>query len=1039
MAKEQGLRSRAAFKLTQINRKFPCLESSETAVLDLCAAPGGWTQVAARTCPKSTHIVAVDILPIRSFKGFPNITTLIGDITTDKCKAEIRQAIAQGQRERGNSSTGKASLVDLVLHDGAPNVGAEFGKDAYEQNEIALHALKCATQHLRLGGTFVTKIYRSRDYASYHWLLQQLFDQVDVFKPKASRQQSAEIFLVARQYKAPAKIDARLLDPKHIFEAVEGNTTGGGNADATHTGVSIFHKNFDKRKRQRSGYDMEFLDGTMRHITSVKDFVEAGFKEAVQILGQSTGMEFDANCPHSNFLRHHPLTTSEIQTNVSDLKVLNKADFRALLQWRVKMQEAWVARKEMEEKEDDDEDDDNDEASSPDSDKELDSDAEEEEIQNEISEMRQRRLREKKKLKKKERAQAAKRRRQAALGMDLNAIDIPDNDKLFSLTSITSKGDLAAAAEVNLDKVTDDQVFGDSDEDVVVGQAEEEGVPDDERERHRRRERDLDEAYEMYLQSTKNAVAKSGTKLQKRSKKIQRQKVIEEAIEDQEMMLSNKSGIMQDTMAYAKLLQGPKDDDDSDDKEDGDSDDDDESDDDGFHAEPVTAEVHAELKRQRKQASASNPLIQKFELDEPSSAKTARWFSNPLFESIQKAAHAASTESNNDGNEDDEDSDNEGDIDDGSSSQHEEEEEDSPKKQAVKSKAKHGDDKPGTGQMTAHDVMALMPMTDKQKRHVKRLKQMALDERKQARRAKKMGEEAQDFEVAPGAKQGDDDEADLNDNDEQLKHMSESKRRKVLEAREQIKAGMGKALTEASPNDDKKSNKQNSSFEVVGTNVSTGGVLPVRDDRKYDSEHEDYDSDDYAETLAIGTMLLRKSKEKSFLDASYNRFAWNDPSDLPDWFVDDEKKHYRPQLPIPPALMAKMKEQMMALATKPIQKVAEARARKHKRAKAKLETAKKKAEAVAKNNDMSDAMKLKAISKALRGQESKSKPGKTYVVAKKGGRGATVGNKSNGGKGVQLVDKRMKSDKRATDRIDKKRKKGKQNGLTGSKKRRHHK
>ena len=83
MAKEQGLRSRAAFKLSQINRKFPFLQESRI-VLDLCAAPGGWTQIAARTMPRESHIVAVDILPIRPFPGFKNsITTLIGDITTE--------------------------------------------------------------------------------------------------------------------------------------------------------------------------------------------------------------------------------------------------------------------------------------------------------------------------------------------------------------------------------------------------------------------------------------------------------------------------------------------------------------------------------------------------------------------------------------------------------------------------------------------------------------------------------------------------------------------------------------------------------------------------------------------------------------------------------------------------------------------------------------------------------------------------------------------------------------------------------------------
>lgn len=71
---------------------------------------------------------------------------------------------------------------------------------------------------------------------------------------------------------------------------------------------------------------------------------------------------------------------------------------------------------------------------------------------------------------------------------------------------------------------------------------------------------------------------------------------------------------------------------------------------------------------------------------------------------------------------------------------------------------------------------------------------------------------------------------------------------------------------------------------------------PVMDDRKYDSDHEQWDDEERAATLAIGTMMLRRSKAKQLVDASYNRFAWNDASDLPEWFVDDEEKHYRPQV-----------------------------------------------------------------------------------------------------------------------------------------------
>ena len=96
-------------------------------------------------------------------------------------------------------------------------------------------------------------------------------------------------------------------------------------------------------------------------------------------------------------------------------------------------------------------------------------------------------------------------------------------------------------------------------------------------------------------------------------------------------------------------------------------------------------------------------------------------------------------------------------------------------------------------------------------------------------------------------------------------------------------------------------------------------------------------------------MMLRKHRAKDLVDAAYNRFSWNDDADLPDWFVDDEKRHHRPQVPLPPALVEQMKNKFMSLATKPIKKVAEARARKRKRATQRLANAKKKATAMAAN------------------------------------------------------------------------------------------
>jgi len=1010
LAKEQGYRSRAAFKLTQINRKFSILQNART-VLDLCAAPGGWTQVCSRALPtdSSTTIVAVDILPMRSMK---NVITMVGDITTEKCKAAIRSEM-------------QGAGADVVLCDGAPNVGASYDKDAYEQNELALHALKCAAEHLKKDGTFVTKLYRSQDYSAYLWVAKQFFKSVQAVKPSASRSQSAEIFLVCENYICPDKIDPRMFDPRCVFEQIDGQATGGG--DKNQTGekaskVNIFHKEFGKKVRSRNGYDMSTLDASMRNIGCVSHFVEGGSSnDPIQMLSDCTGLAFST--PNCKQYLNHRLTTSEVKTCLSDLKVLNKSDFTGLLKWRDKMR---AERKAASESKDDVMDTSDKES---DADKgEMDSDAEDAQVQSEISALRQKKMREQKRRKKKERELAAKRRKRAAFGMDLNAIDVPDNDKIFSLATITNAGDLEAAREVDLEKVTEDQLAGgddDSDDEVDgLKNRKDDDSSDDEDEKNYSLDAELDAAYNRYLSNTKDGMAKSGTKMAKRTKKLQKQKALEEAREDAEMIGTGgegEGGVSGDAKAYAELLEGGgKDSDDSDESDDYDSDVDgnvvrDGSDkkkavvkDEKEEDAPSEDEPYKKAKSTKtslkaiEEEPAANPLIFKL-ADDPASVKTSRWFSNPLFESIENTARSASFVAERSAVNDEEDEEDVQKFD----SDDEDERPNKKRKKARRSKANEEED----GPMDADDIIASMPKTDKQKRHEKRLKSIERMERRNARRERQAGMDT-DFKVAPVTE---DDDMSL-DGGNLKKNMSEKEKKKQSEARALIKAGMGNATG---------GNKDDAGFEVVA------GPLPVLDTRKYDSDNEDYDSDDYAKTLALGTMILRKSKEKAMVDASYNRYAWNDPSDLPDWFVDDENKHYRPQLPIPQELVDKMKAKYLHLATKPIAKVAEARARKSKMAKNKLAAAKKKAEAVANSNEMSEAMKLKAISRAMRGKEA-TRPGKTYVVSKKGG-----GN--NGGKGIKLVDKREKSDKRAFERITKKKKHGKKGGLTGSKRRRQHK
>jgi len=935
LAKEQGLRSRASFKLSQINRKYRILTPHTPFVLDLCAAPGGWSQICSRILPKTSRIISVDILPIRSLG--PSVTTVIGDITTSKCQSEINRCANDAK-------------IDVVLCDGAPNVGASYDKDAFNQNEIALSALKCATKHLKANGTFMTKIYRSKDYTAYLWVVKQFFRKVDAVKPTASRMQSAEMYLVCQGYLNPTKIDSKMFDPRVVFEEVEDNNL---------KPLSVFSKAFGMQKRFRQGYDMRILDATMRNIGSVKKFVEQ--EDPIGMLSSCTGLSFTCDeCElgecKCKFYLNHKLTTSEIRTCLSDLKVLGKGDFKGIINWRLKLKAELLSNAdtsskekgevEVEENEDEDGMEDGDDDGS---------DKEEDDIQEEIAELGKKRLREKKKSKKKERKLAAKKRKRISLGLDLNSSEVPDNDKIFSLASITSKGDLEAIREIDLNEVDEGVLPNENDVeeefDSSSVQAKEE-ESEDENGYSYRLDRELDEAYDLYLSETKSSEAKQGTKMAKRVKKRVKMKAMENAAEDDKIMES----LQGDTVSYAKLLQGPKDSDDEDE--------DDESDD-GFHSVPLTP---VEFQKQNE-----NPLIHK--LPETQSQKRDRWFSNPVFSAIQSATQEATVSSLVRESEAAKEEDSDIEVD-----NLESEEEDN---------------------VTAREVIASIPKTDKQIRHEKRVRDIARQERKKAKRAARAGERP-DFEIA--------------EPDEETTPMNNQQKQKLMEARELIKKGMG-AVQKSKDN----------GFKVVPAEADP---LPVLDARRYDSDHEEYDSDDQARTLALGTMMLRRSKAKALVDASYNRYAWNDPADLPEWLIDDENRNYRPQLPIPPQLVQKMKERYLQLAEKPIAKVAQARARKNKRVKDKLQAAKKRAEAVANSSDMTEAMKLKSISKAMRAGD-KSKPGKTYVVSQKGG-------KTRGRKGVKLVDKRMKNDKRSLSRSSKKKKSGKQGGLTGSKKRRRH-
>lgn len=304
LAKEKGYRARSSFKIIQINEKFGHFLEKSKVVIDLCAAPGSWCQVASKLCPINSLIIGVDIVPM---KKIPNVITYQSDITTEDCRSRLR----------GYMKTWKA---DTVLHDGAPNVGLSWAQDAFTQSHLTLQALKLAVENLVVNGTFVTKIFRSKDYNKLMWVFQQLFDKVEATKPPASRNVSAEIFVVCKGFKAPKRLDPRLLDPKEVFEELP---------DAPKNMEAKIY-NPEKKVRKRQGYDEG--DNLLYHEATIMDFVEN--EDPITLLGSMNKFVVDDPVHEWKILKKIKQTTPEFFECIRDLRVLGRKEFKMLLKWR---------------------------------------------------------------------------------------------------------------------------------------------------------------------------------------------------------------------------------------------------------------------------------------------------------------------------------------------------------------------------------------------------------------------------------------------------------------------------------------------------------------------------------------------------------------------------------------------------------------------------------------------------------------------------------------------------------------------------------
>lgn len=184
-AQAEGMRSRAAYKLQQLAERDKLLKPGMT-VVDLGAAPGGWSQVAGRVAGDSGRVVAVDLLDMTPVAG---VTFIRGDFGEDAVLAEVEQAIGGGG-------------VDLVLSDMAPNISGVASVDQARSVGLAELALDFAVNHLKPQGNFLVKVFQGSGFEALVADIRRKFVQVMIRKPEASRSRSSEVYVVAKGLKA---------------------------------------------------------------------------------------------------------------------------------------------------------------------------------------------------------------------------------------------------------------------------------------------------------------------------------------------------------------------------------------------------------------------------------------------------------------------------------------------------------------------------------------------------------------------------------------------------------------------------------------------------------------------------------------------------------------------------------------------------------------------------------------------------------------------------------------------------------------------
>ena len=179
-AKDEGYRSRASYKLFQINEKFNVIKHGDT-VVDLGAAPGGWLQVAKEI--SKGRVVGVDLQRIVPMEG---VETIKGDITSDNTVRKIMELVG----EKG---------VDVVICDAAPNLSGNWSLDHARSIDLSKSALGCAKKILKPSGNFAVKVFQGDMFKDFFDEVRNNFTHTKAHSPGASRSQSAEIYIIGKK------------------------------------------------------------------------------------------------------------------------------------------------------------------------------------------------------------------------------------------------------------------------------------------------------------------------------------------------------------------------------------------------------------------------------------------------------------------------------------------------------------------------------------------------------------------------------------------------------------------------------------------------------------------------------------------------------------------------------------------------------------------------------------------------------------------------------------------------------------------------